>query len=736
MSKVLVLVNKFRFQTIFLFSLISVVILFKVHFNFNILIPTNIYWLMGGYDWSTHFLGWQFFRFEPWTFPLGNITNYFYPLGSNVGYTDSIPLMAFLFKLLSPVLPKNFQYIGLWFLICFVLQALFATLLVKNLKTNIIGQFIAVQFFIFSPILLVRFAHPSLNAHWIILASLWIYLLDYKKYGKRKILIYQFIILFLSAFIHPYLCVFVLAFTLILLIKFCFINKIISLIKFFAISFISLFVTFLLWFVIGYIDFGNKLDYGLYGYGYGIFSMNLNSLINPANSSVNPLISYPHSVIPELPVLCREQGFEGYNYLGLGMIILAIYMFISLIVKYKKKCIKKFRKYVSSKKSIIPLLVISLIFTVYAISNKIAFNDKIIIQYGLPDFCKNLFSAFQSSGRFFWPVYYLLIFTVLFIVTNKNKNKTISTIIIIAAFVIQIIDISPLINKWNIENAEYRPPIKEKVWNKIFQDFDKIAFYPALSQNYNHIDDYVHFAYLAANNKKPIDVGYVARTNYNKINNYLETFEKNIDNENIDQKTVYVTIPQYFDRFSSLIDKNKMLYTYLDGYYVMFSKKSNYIPPQGFCHKKVSLETLTQFINKNEHNILIISVKDEATNKLSMEFKDYMKNLNSNINNLLYRGSYISVIANKKLILEKINNTDSVQINISANSKIKGIKIVKPISIISAGCLVGNFSSIKIDNKELSKNRRGLNIVVLDNKFNVLETVNFDTFKNIYLNNF
>jgi hypothetical protein len=119
-----------------------------------------------------------------------------------------------------------------------------------------------------------------------------------------------------------------------------------------------------------------------------------------------------------------------------------------------------------------------------------------------------------------------------------------------------------------------------------------------------------------------------------------------------------------------------------------------------------------------------------------MEFKDYMKNLNSNINNLLYRGSYISVIANKKLILEKINNTDSVQINISANSKIKGIKIVKPISIISAGCLVGNFSSIKIDNKELSKNRRGLNIVVLDNKFNVLETVNFDTFKNIYLNKF
>ena len=464
--------------------------------------------------------------------------------------------------------------------------------------------------------------------------------------------------------------------------------------------------------------------------------MNLNSLINPSNLSVDPLRLYPHSVIPELPVLCREQGFEGYNYLGLGMIILAIYGFISLIVKHKGKCIKNFRKYICSKKSIIPLLAISLLFTAYAISNKIAFNDKIIIQYGLPVFCKKIFSTFQSSGRFFWSVYYLLIFTVLFIITNKNKNKTISTIIIIAAFVIQIIDISPLINKWNIKNVEYNPPIKEKVWDKIFQDFDKIAFYPALSQNYNRIDDYVQFAYLAANNKKPINVGYVSRTNYKKVNDYFETFEKNIDNENIDPKTVYVTIPQYFDRFYSLINKNKMLYTYLDGYYVMFSPKSNYIPPQGFCHKKISVETLTQFINKNEHNILILSAKDEATNNLSMEFKDYMKNLNSNINNLSFRGSYISVIANKKIILEKINNTDSVQINMSANTDIKGLKILKPISIMSAGCLVGNSSSIKIDNKELSKNRRGLNIVVLDNKFNVLKTVNFDTYKNVYLNNF
>ena len=85
--------------------------MYHLCYGFQTLNPYNIDWLMSAlHDWGTHYLGWHFFKNEPWQFPLGNISNYFAPLGTNVGFTDSIPLLAIFFKLFSAILPENFQY--------------------------------------------------------------------------------------------------------------------------------------------------------------------------------------------------------------------------------------------------------------------------------------------------------------------------------------------------------------------------------------------------------------------------------------------------------------------------------------------------------------------------------------------------------------------------------------------------------------------------------------------------
>src|SRR3989442_692605 len=69
-------------------------------------------------DWSTHLLGWLFFRHEAFHLPFGRIDGLLYPVGTTIGYTDSIPWMAFLFRPLSAVLPSDFQYIGPFMLTC------------------------------------------------------------------------------------------------------------------------------------------------------------------------------------------------------------------------------------------------------------------------------------------------------------------------------------------------------------------------------------------------------------------------------------------------------------------------------------------------------------------------------------------------------------------------------------------------------------------------------------------
>ncbi|NDE62643.1 MAG: hypothetical protein EB038_10745, partial [Cyclobacteriaceae bacterium] len=117
--------------------------------------PNNIAWLQAG-DPAQHYLGWTFFRYSPWALPLGLNPNYGLDISSSIVYSDSIPLLAIFFKLFSPWLPETFQYFGLWYLLCFILQAYFAYQLLRLITPNKAISTLGVIYFIFSPIMLWR----------------------------------------------------------------------------------------------------------------------------------------------------------------------------------------------------------------------------------------------------------------------------------------------------------------------------------------------------------------------------------------------------------------------------------------------------------------------------------------------------------------------------------------------------------------------------------------------------
>ena len=75
--------------------------------------------LAQGVDPFKDYVGWIFFRNSPWTFPIGLNPTYGLDFSSSIVFSDSIPLMAFLFKAIRFVLPETFQYLGIWTLICF-----------------------------------------------------------------------------------------------------------------------------------------------------------------------------------------------------------------------------------------------------------------------------------------------------------------------------------------------------------------------------------------------------------------------------------------------------------------------------------------------------------------------------------------------------------------------------------------------------------------------------------------
>ncbi len=104
-------------------------------FGPSILNPTYLGWVMQG-DGAQHVLGWLFFRHENWLWPLGSVPSFPYPVGTTVGYTDSIPWLAIVAKAISPFLPVDFQYVGLWLGLCFFLQGWFGMRIVQALSPD------------------------------------------------------------------------------------------------------------------------------------------------------------------------------------------------------------------------------------------------------------------------------------------------------------------------------------------------------------------------------------------------------------------------------------------------------------------------------------------------------------------------------------------------------------------------------------------------------------------------
>lgn len=101
-------------------------LVFLVLYGVRVLDPVCVDWILNNPspDPSQHYLGWVFYRRSGWHLPyLGANYSAIYPYRTSILYTDSIPLLAVVCKLLGGVLPARFQYLGLWGLFCYAMRA-------------------------------------------------------------------------------------------------------------------------------------------------------------------------------------------------------------------------------------------------------------------------------------------------------------------------------------------------------------------------------------------------------------------------------------------------------------------------------------------------------------------------------------------------------------------------------------------------------------------------------------
>ena len=494
------------------------------------ILDVNYYQWISEKDPSQFLLGWLFFKNgDFWQNILGLNPDFGYEIAGSIVYTDSIPLVAIFFKIFAKFLPQNFQYFGWWILLCFVLQAVFAMLLLKKITPNFATQFFGSLFFIFSPILLFRIFycyHFSLGAHFLILAALLLYL---RKDFSQALWILLFLV---SLGIHFY--IFVMIFFVysadvaqrMLTAKTKILTKVVAALERMIPAIICSLL--IMWqygyFVVGVQNASAAL--------FGATKMNLLSVIDSDGIW--------SKIIPDQPQ--GDLEYEGFAFLGLGVILMLVILFLAEL--FTNKRLAHFNKKLCDKK-FYPLIFVAFLLTLMALSHRISLGSTELVNIEISDTLAAFLGIIRSSGRMFWATYYLIllgaIYGIIRLYENKNSaNK--AALVLMALFILQFADMSNALrqtkakmithyankNLFTLEQLDF--------WDKAVVKYQKIILLPVSSDP----EKYGPIAYLAATNHLKINSGYFSRYNFRAAQKANEEHLSEIMDGNFDEDALYI----------------------------------------------------------------------------------------------------------------------------------------------------------------------------------------------------
>lgn len=519
--------KKINFFTMPIISAVMGIILFCLIYGIRIIDPTYTEWIISkSGDLVQHYLGWAYYRNSPWTFPLGLIEGLTMPDKVSCIYTDSIPLFAVFFKILSPILPESFQYAGIWGVFSFAMQGFFSAILLQRFIKNPFFCLTASICYIVTPTILQRlYGHDSLSAHWLIIIALilWVYQEHQWKHRATPVVLWA-IVAGIAPLIHMYLMAMVYVVMAGSFLTYILKNKKIRYVL--ICGSVSVICSLAAMFSFGaFYDKGGYTDGGL-----GIYSSNLNTFINPMKNS---------AFLNGMKTL-DGQG-EGFGYLGLGIIIAGIIaLCTSVYFLFKNKNISEFAK--KHKAYIIGGFFIFIAAFILAISPVITFNDSVIFSIKYPQIIISALSVFRASGRFIWICDYL-IYTVIFVVLSKINWKKISCIIVLAVSVIQMADLSKMIQKENksyYKKTEYTSPLYSEKWQEILNGISEIRYVPLPIDHRINYDQYMLLGVYASENNIKMSSFYCARENYEAMAEYSESALLELENGNGQENVLYV----------------------------------------------------------------------------------------------------------------------------------------------------------------------------------------------------
>lgn len=486
------------------------VAVFFVFCGWWVLLPTNIAWLDFA-DRAMHQLGWMFYRDTPWGVPPGASPRLGIELASSIALVDGLPLLAIPFKLIAPWLPQPFQYFGYWLLLSFVLQSLFAWRIARELGAGRYVSLAATAFVLITPAFLFRIPmHLALSSHWVLLAGLFLYV----RRVPPSLWMWP-LLAGLTAAIHATLLAMVLGLGLASWLQRLWLRRIGLVDAILEPALAAAAVVCVLW-TVGFFGAGT---YG--SYGYGAYKLNL----------LWPFIRYGWSqIFPNLPH--TNYDYEGLSFLGIGILAL-------LLVAIGSGTVLRLRAALT--RLWLPLLLILSGMMLFAFSKTISLGPFDILHIPMPGFMETLGAAFRSTGRFVWPLLYLITIGAVVLVGQRFR-LAIALPVLLAAFTAQAVDSAPGWRPFAANMAKpsalWKTPLISPFWERAAAaGYNRVRAIPvrgALGK------DWKPFGYYAVTHGMDTDDVYLSRVDEAKLEAARAQASKVLETGDFEPKTIYI----------------------------------------------------------------------------------------------------------------------------------------------------------------------------------------------------
>ncbi len=516
--------------------------------------PDNLGWVMR-HDTQTYLLAWHHFRREPWQWPPGKVLGVGHPVGTSIGNSDAIPLVALPLKPFQALLPDPAQYLGAWLLACFALQGVFGALLVRTVSADPALQVLGAGLFVQTPALLHRHGHVALCAHWLLLAAIWIAVAHPVRRLAWRIGAWTLVSTAVAA-TQPYLAVMVLALAAADLASDALADwragragaaAMAGLLPPLAGTAIAMWLG-------GLFLVSSSGDLELVGLGN--YSMNL----------LSPVIAMGYSsLLPAIPVATPGQ-YEGLVYFGAGWLALAA---LALVQGLRGR-------------GAVPALrlgwIAVAVLLVYAVSPVVTAGSAVLVD--LTPWTPSLLSVFRSSGRFAWLAMYVAFLTALLVVARALPRRS-ARFVVAAALVLQTWDLHGMY--WNVHLRASDPawitwddPLKSAAWDVALPHYRHLVTVPpdmCVGPDTPSGGPHLPFSLRAGTHGLTMNSGFAGRYDKAAVLGYCAAIDRQIRAGDVSDDTFYVLTPALRDVLTRAT-RMPLVCAVLDGFPVCISEAS------------------------------------------------------------------------------------------------------------------------------------------------------------------